>query len=824
VSGLTRDVLHALRGLARSPGFAASVVLSLAIGVGANAAVFSVASALLLRPLPYADAERLAILWNRSPGLGIEEDWFSTAQYFDIRNRHRDFEDLAIAIGANYNLTGDGAPERVGTIRASASLLPMLGARAAHGRLFGPQDDVPGTAGTAVLGHATWLRRFGGDPAAIGRSLVLNGEPYQVIGVLEQGFDIPREVMPTLGGALHAEVVVPLKLDADAATIRNREDYNILGKLKPGASLAQAQAGMDTITAGLRREHPAFYPPNGGLTFDVVPLQQQVVGNVRQALLVLTAAVAFVLLIAGVNVANLLLARAAARQREVAVRAALGASRARLVRELLAESLLLALGGGALGLLLCNLSVRGLVRLGSASVPRLHEIAVGPEVLLFTLAISLVSGLLFGLAPAWRLSRPDLQATLTQGRRGSSAAGGLFSRRDGIRRLLVGGEIALSVVLLVAAGLLVRSFAQVQQVPPGFNPRDVLTFELTMTGRRYADPPAVLEAYRQLWRRLSSLPGVEAAGGVSALPLSQMMAWGPITVEGRAPAPGEAFINADIRVVGGDYLEAMQIPLVAGRRFDEHDTRDKPRVILVDEPLAEQLWPGQDPLGKRVRSGGFDASANTPWLTVVGVVGRIKQDRLDADSRIALYHPHTQYPARALNVTVRSRTAAASLAAAVRDEVRGIDPDLPVYGLRTMTERVEASLARRRFSMLLLSLFAGLALILGTIGTYGVMAYHVSQGTRELGIRLALGATPRRVLGFVLREGMAVALSGVAAGLAAAFALTRAMRSLLFGVGATDPLTFLLVPGLLLLAALAACYLPARRAAAVDPVTSLRSE
>jgi predicted permease len=376
----------------------------------------------------------------------------------------------------------------------------------------------------------------------------------------------------------------------------------------------------------------------------------------------------------------------------------------------------------------------------------------------------------------------------------------------------------------VAAGLLVRSFAQVQQVPPGFNPRDVLTFELTMTGRRYADPPVVLEAYRQLWQRLSSLPGVEAAGGVSALPLSQMMAWGPITVEGRAPAPGEAFINADIRVVGGDYFEAMQIPLVAGRRFDEHDTRDKPRVILVDEPLAEQLWPGQDPLGKRVRSGGFDASANTPWLTVVGVVGRIKQDRLDADSRIALYHPHTQYPARALNVTVRSRTAVASLAAAVRDEVRGIDPDLPVYGLRTMTERVEASLARRRFSMLLLSLFAGLALILGTIGTYGVMAYQVSQGTRELGIRLALGATPRRVLGFVLREGMAVALSGVAAGLAVAFALTRAMRSLLFGVAATDPLTFLLVPGLLLLAALAACYLPARRAAAVDPVTSLRSE
>jgi predicted permease len=379
-------------------------------------------------------------------------------------------------------------------------------------------------------------------------------------------------------------------------------------------------------------------------------------------------------------------------------------------------------------------------------------------------------------------------------------------------------------VLLVAASLLVRSFARVQQVPPGFNPRNVLTFELTMTGRRYANPPAVLETYRQLWERLSRLPGVTAAGGVSALPLSQMMAWGPITVEGRTPAPGEAFINVDIRVVGGDYFHAMEIPLVAGRLFDEHDTRDKPRVIVVDEALAGELWPGQDPLGKRVRSGGFDASATTPWLTVVGVVGRIKQDRLDADSRIALYHPHAQYPTRVMNVTVRSRAGASELAAAVRDAVRGLDPELPIYGLRTMAERVEASLARRRFSMLLLSLFAGLALTLGTIGTYGVMAYQVSQGTRELGIRLALGATPRRLLGFVLRGGMGVALVGVAVGIVAAMALTRGMRSLLFGVGATDPLTFLTVPALLLLAALLACYLPARRAAAVDPVTSLRSD
>ncbi len=819
-----RELRRALVRLTRSPGFAASVVLSLALGIGANAAVFSVASALLLRPLPYPEPERLVILWSRSPGLGIAEDWFSTAQYFDVKSGHAGFESLAIAIGANENLTGSGAPERVGAIRASAELLPLFGARAVHGRLFGPEDMRPGAGGRAILSYATFLRRFGGDPAAVGRTLVLNGEPCEILGVLQPGFDVPREVMPTLGGAEHAELVLPLPLGADAAAARNREDYNIVGRLRPGVSLAAAQGEMDALTAGLRRDHPSFYPPNGGLTFGIVPLHEQVVGDVRRALFVLGAAVTLVLLVAGVNVANLLLARATARRRELALRAALGASRGRLVREQLAESLLLALAGGALGLVLCGLGVRALVAYGAASVPRLGEIGVGPGVLLFTLALAVASGLAFGLLPALRLARSELHAALAEGRGGSSGSGGILSRRDGLRRLLVASEIALSVVVLVAAGLLLRSFARVQQVPPGFNPKDVLTFELTLTGRRYEKSPAVLEAYRDLWQRLARLPGVDAAGGVSALPLSQMMAWGPITVEGRAPAPGEAFINADIRVVGGDYFRAMQIPLVAGRLFDAHDTREAPRVIVVDAALAARLWPGQDPLGKRVRSGGIDASATAPWLSVVGVVGRIKQDRLDADSRIALYHPHAQFPARSMNVTLRSRTRVASLAAAARRELLALDPELPIYGLRTMSERVDASLAQRRFGALLLSLFAGLALALGTLGTYGVMAYQVGQGARELGIRLALGASPRTLLAFVLREGLSICGAGVAAGLLAALALTRAMRSLLFETAATDPLTFLCVPGLLLLAALAACYVPARRAAAVDPVASLRND
>jgi predicted permease len=817
-----QDARRALRSLARSPAFTLSVVLSLAIGLGGNAAVFSVASALLLRPLPYADAERLVILWNRSPGLGIAEDWFSTAQYFDVKPA-RSFDGLAIAIGANANLTGAGEPERVGTLRVSSGFLALFGARPALGRLLGPEDDVPATTGAVVLGHATWKGRFGGDPAAVGRTIVLDGQPYAIVGVLAEGFDVPREVVPTLGGAQHAEAILPLPLGADAADARNREDYNIVGRLAPGASLAQAQSEMDALTARLRREHPDLYPPNGGLTFGVVPLHEQVVGDVRLSLLVLTAAVAFVLLVAGVNVANLLLSRAASRQREVAVRSALGASRGRLVRELLAESLLLALGGGVAGLLLCLASVRALLVFGAASVPRLHEIAVGREVMLFTLAVSVVSGLLFGLGPALRLSRPR-PAALSAGRAGSSTLEEGWSRRNRLRLWLVAGELALSVVLLVGAGLLVRSFSRVLRVPPGFDPTNVLTFELTLTGRRYTEPAAVLEAYRQLWERLAHLPEVTAAGGVSALPLSQMMAWGPIMVEGRTPAPGEAFINADIRVVGGDYLRAMRIPLRAGRFFDAHDTRDAPPAILVDDALAKELWPGQDPLGKRVRSGGIDANARAPWLTVVGVVGAIKQDRLDAASRIALYRAHTQVPVRALNVTLRSRADPARLSAVLRREIRELDPDLPIYGLRTMADRVDGSLARRRFSMLLLCVFAGLALVLGAIGTYGVLAYQVSRGAREIGIRLALGATPRGVVGFVLRRGMGMALRGVGFGLLAALALSRLLGSLLFGVAATDPLTFTIVPGLLILAALLASYLPARRAASIDPAVSLRSE
>ena len=817
------DLRFALRTLARAPGFTFVAVISLALGIGANSAIFSVARALLLKPLPYANADRLAILWNTSPGLGITEDWFSTAQYFDIRQANTAFDQLAIAIGGNENLTGQGLPARIGAIRVSSNLLPMLGAQAILGRLFLPEDDRPGRAGTAVLGHATWTRRFGADPGVIGRAITLNGQPYTVVGVLAPAFSLPREVLPTLGGAEDAEVLLPLPLGPEDATVRRGEDYNLLATLRPGVTVLQAQAQMDAITKRLRDGFPEFYPANGGLTFAVIPLHEYVVGDVRQALVVLIAAVGIVLLVACVNVANLLLARAVGRQRELAIRAAIGASRWRLSRQMLTESLLLATLGGGVGLVLAHWSLDGIRLLGDGSVPRLHEIAIDGGVLVFTMAASLVAGLLFGLVPVWRLNHVAVHDALKDAARGSGSAAG-WGRGQGLRRALVAGELAVSVMLVVGAGLLVRSFVRLQQVPPGFNPSNVLTLELTMTGQKYGDATAVLDTYRAVWTRLSALPGVSAVGGVSALPLSQKMAWGPITVEGRTPRPGEAFINVDQRVVSLDYFRAMQIPLRRGRLFAEHDIRSAPRVIVVDERMAAELWPNQDPIGRRVRRGGFDASSTAPWMTVVGVVGGVKQDALDTDSRAAMYLPHLQSPTRALTVVVRGASSPEAMTESVRQQIRTLDPELPMYRVNSMADRVNASLAERRFSMSLLTLFAALALGLATVGVYGVMAYFVTQGTRELGIRMALGASPRAILLLVVKQGAAVAAAGLVLGLAAAFALSRFMQSLLFGVGATDPLTFTAVPIVLGLVAVLACYVPARRAAKIDPTVSLRSE
>ena len=826
--GFVQDVRYALRSFASSRGLTIAAVLSLALGIGANTAIFSVASALLLRPLPYAEPDRLAILWNRSPGLGIAEDWFSTAQYFDIKNYPSSFEALGIAIGGLATLTGSGSePERLGMIRVSSSMLPLLGARPAYGRLFSPAEDAgaPGTARVVILHHGTWMRRFGGDRSAVGKSVIINGAAHEIVGIMPAHFTLPREVMNTLGGAEEAEVLLPLQLGADAAQRRNGEDYNIMARLEPGVTAAQAQAELDGLTARLREQHPDFYPPRGGLTFSVVPLQDEVVGDVRTPLLILLGAVGVVLLIACANVANLVMSRALSRQKEVAVRSALGATRARIVRQLLTENVVLALCGGAAGLGLAVWSMDAIRALGAGSIPRIGEIRIDWTVLAFGLAVSTLCGLLVGLYPAFRLGGADPQQVLKEGGRNASAGQTLWGR-GGLRQLLVAAQLALCVMVLVAAGLLVRSFTRVQQVSPGFDPDGVLTFQLSLGAQKFREPARVYEGYRLLWERLTQIPGVTAAGAVTALPLSQMFAWGPITVEGRAVSPDEKFINVDQRTVAGAYFEAMGIPIVKGRAFTDDDTPQTPHVVIIDQLMADQLWPGQDAIGKRIRTGGFDVRPDTPWMTVIGVTGRVKQYTLDGpEPRIAMYHWHKQRPGRTLQVVVRGSTQdPAALMPSIRAAVRDLDSDLPLYGVKTMDARVGESLAQRRFAVALLSLFAVLAFGLAAVGTYGVIAYLVSQGTREIGIRMALGASPERVSGMVVRSGVRMAALGILAGLGGAFVVTRFMRSVLFGVAPTDPVTFATITGGLLLMSFVSAYVPARRAARIDPVVSLRSE
>jgi predicted permease len=820
---LLMDLRDAIRGAAKHPGFAATAVLSLAVGIGANTAIFSVANALLLKPLPYPEPERLVILWNRSPGLDIAQDWFSTAQYLDIRGAATSLEQAAIVYGANETISGDGdgEAERISTIRASSNLLPMLGARPLLGRFFTAEEDTQMPAATAILGYGTWVRRYGRDPTIVGRRLEMNGRPFQIVGVLPESFSLPHEVVPTLGNALDADLVIPLPLAPTAAQARNREDYNIVGRLKPGRTAGDLQHEMDALTERLRRAFPDFYPPNGNLTFGVVPLHEQVVGGARRSISLLTAAVAFVLLIACANVANLLLSRGVSRQRELAVRTSLGATRRRIVRQLLTESALLALAGGAAGVLLASWGLQWMQSLGTQSVPRVGDIRIDGLVLLYTAGMSLLSALVFGLVPALRAARVDLQPHLKEGH-GAAAGLAPWGRRQRSRQALVVAELTLSVMLLVGAGLLIRSFIKVQRVPPGFNPNGVLTLEVTLPPPRYADTDRVLEGYRELWTRLSRVPGAVGAGGVTSVPLGNMMAWGPITVDGRVGPPSERFINVDERAVAGDYFAVMQIPLLAGRTFGAGDTRTGQRVAIVDERAAKTLWPSGDAIGKRIRTGGIDASSNAPWITIVGVVGAIKQDALDADSRMAVYFPQSQLTPRGIVAVLRAQGDPVALGPAVRREIRDMNADIPIYNMKTMNQRLDESLARRRFSMTLLAIFAGLAASLAAIGIYGVIAFLVEQGAREVGIRMALGATPLSIALLVLRHGMGMALAGVTAGVTGAFLLTRAMNALLFGVTTSDGLTYSAVVTLVLVTALAASYLPARRAAKLDPVQTLR--
>jgi predicted permease len=817
---LWQDMCYSVRMLFKNPGFTAVAILSLAIGIGANSAIFSVANALLLRPLPYKDADRLSILWNRSPGLNVAQDWFSPGQYLDIKIENHVFDHVAATLGGSFNFTGQGTPEHIEGARVSSSLFPLLGTEAKLGRVFLPEEDEKGKPLTVILSNGFWQRRFGSDREVIGKTLTLNDKSFTIVGVMPAEFSLNKEVMPTVNGIQKSDVLLPLPMSEADRTDRGHEDYNIFAKLKPGITVAQAQAEIDTLVEQMKQQYPAAYPPNGQLTISVVPLLEQVVGDIRLALYVLLGAVGFVLLIACANVANLLLARATVRQKEIAIRAAVGATRLRLLRQLLTESVMLALAGGLLGLVISLLSVKVMRVFGPENIPRLSEVGIDGQVIFFTFFISLLTGVIFGLAPALRASRFDLNRVLKDGGRGS-AVGVTFGRgHHQLRNLLVISEVALSLVLLIGAGLLIRSYQHIATASPGFNARNVLSLRLSLPAARYTTPESVFSFYKQLNERVKQLPGIESVGANPFLPLSSnSAAWGPITVEGYVPKTAQDLIISNERFVSPDYLKAMGIPLLKGRHFDERDIKGAPEVAIVNKNFAQRFWPDEDPIGKRLQRG-----TKGPWRTVVGVISDEKEFSLESEPPISVFHPIEQFTIGTRYLVARTSSDPALMIGEVTKEIRALDPELPVYDVNTMEQRLYDSLARRRFSMFLLGVFAAIALTLASIGIYGVMAYSVNQRTHEIGIRMALGAQQRNILQLVFRQALTLIGLGIAIGITGAFALTRIMSGLLFGVSATDSFTFIMISLLLGCIAMLASYLPARRAAKVDPIVALRYE
>jgi predicted permease len=812
---LLQDLLYALRMMRKNLGSTVVIVLSLAIGIGSNTAIFSVVDALLLKPLPYPEPDRLAAIWIHSPGIGIFRDWPSPGQYSDIVSESHSFEEISISRLGSFTMTGLEQPERIDGMRTSSALMRIFGAKPMLGRTLLPEDDSPGGAQVAILSHRLWQRLFNSDRNVLGKSITLNGNQFTVAGVLDPSFSLNSEVMPAEGPMDKVDLYVPLKMDAAFLQRRGDENYDLVARLKPGVSVAQAQSEVDAIASRIRVKDKR----DRTFGMSVVGLQDQVVGDVRRAVLVLLGSVALVLLIACANVANLLLTRAAGRQKEVAIRTALGAGWTRLIRQLLTESVLLGVIGGAVGLIVAQASLYVVRAMNPGNIPRLEEIKISGVVLAFTFAVAIGTGILFGLVPALPAIHVDLNTTLKSGgRSGQAEGGGLSIGRHSLRGLLVVSELALSLMLLVGAGLLIRSFVRLQEVPPGFSTDRVLSMSIVATGTKYRDPKPVKQFYDEIGARISHLPGVASAGFVSALPLTGAVSWGGINVEGYHPEPGQE-LQADQRTASTGYFETMRIPLINGRFFNEHDDLDSQRVTMIDESFAHRFWPAGDAVGKHV---WFDPKKP---ILIVGVVGNVKQYGLDSDSKIAAYFPQAQNPDNGLFLVARVSSAdATSLSAPIVREIHAVDPDVPVYEIETMQDRLYDSLARRRFAGTMLAAFAGFALLLAAIGLFGVMAYLVEQGKHDIGLRMALGAQPGDILRLVVGQGMQLTLAGLVAGLIGALALTRVMTSMLFGVGATDALTFGLVAIMLIAVGVLAVVIPARRATRVDPMIALRDE
>jgi putative ABC transport system permease protein len=804
---LWQDLRYGLRMLLKSPGFTIVAVIALALGIGANSAIFSVVNTVLLRPLPYKAPERLVMVWEDDTKDGHPRDTPAAANYIDWRDQNQVFEGMSAIADVSFNLTGSGEPERISGRRVSANLFSLLGVEPQLGRAFTPEEDQPSAARVAIMSHGLWQRRFGSDAKIIGQSLTLNGQSVTVVGVMPPHFQFPSR---------EDELWIPIAFTSQEAANRGRHYLQVVARMKPGVTLQQAQAEMNTIAARLQQQYPNS---NTGLGATVVSLHEQLVGDIKPALLVLLGAVGFVLLIACANVANLLLARAAGRQKEIALRVALGASRSRLIRQFLTESLLLAALGGVVGLLLSLWGVSLLKAFIPQNISQFKDIAIDAKVLGFTLLISLLTGLIFGLAPAAQTSSFNLNETLKEGGRDSVAG----SRGNRIRGMLVIAEVAVSLILLIGAGLLINSFLRLRSVDPGFSADKLLTMRIVLPTLKYPDQARRTAFYTELVQRIESLPGVQSAAVTNWIPLVSQGDSQGISIEGRPePAPGQGPVVVT-RVVSPNYFRTMDIQLLQGRQFNEQDRADAPGVVVISETMARSLWAGEDPIGKRLKVGAL--SSPTQWLTIVGVVKDVRQFQLNAEPKPQMYMPYEQptffVPS---HLVIRTNVEPLSLASAVRGAVWGIDKDQPVSNISTMEDVLSESVARQRFSMLLLAIFAAVALVLAAVGLYGVMSYSVAQRTHEIGIRMALGAQRSDVLKMVVGQGLKLVLIGVVLGLVASFVLTRVMTSLLYGVSATDPTTFLSISLVLISVAMLASYLPARRATKVDPMIALRYE
>jgi putative ABC transport system permease protein len=790
--------------LLKNPGFTLIAVMTLALGIGANTAIFSVVNGVLLSALPYPQPEQLAMVWCDNRRQGIPDDITSYPNFVDWRDRNKTFQGMAGMTSSNFQLTGVGEPEEIRAATVSVNYFQVIGVAPMLGRGFTAEEERPGANNIVILSHALWQRRFGGDPGILNKTISLSGEPNTVVGIMPPKFQFPE----------NTEMWRPLAPSDRTRAARFGFFLPVVGRLKPGVTRAQAQADLDVIANQIEQQ----FPDMAGYGVNVVPVLEQTVGAIRRALMILFVAVSFVLLIGCANVANLLLARAAVRRREVAVRAALGAGRWRIVRQLLTESMMLAVLGGALGVLLAWWGLRLLVDLSPANIPRIENIRLDGRVLWFTLGLSLLTGLIFGLAPALQTTHLKLSETLKDG--GRAGAGGRSAQR--IRGILVVAEVALTLALLVCAGLLVRSFWRLQQVDPGFKTDNLLTLRLTLPRSRYRDGAQAVAFFEQLQERLAALPGVVSASVATDIMLRKLATSSNFTIENRPQDPSELALELPFDRVLPNYFQTMGIQLLRGRAFTAQDGRDSPRVAIVNETFVKRYFPNDDPIDKRFTFG--DAGPNAQWITIVGVVRDTKRQGIDQPIRIESWMPLAQSPAGSMDVVLRTTGDPLALSQAAREAVWSLDRDLPIPRIQTMEQNLSARVAQRRLNMLLLGVFALVALVLAAVGIYGVMSYAVTQRKNEIGIRTAMGAQTRDVLRLVLGEGMKLALAGVALGLIATLALTRLMASLLFGVNATDPLTFAAIAGLLIGVALMACLIPAWRATKVDPMVALRYE